>query len=292
MPKREKVSNVDTAWLHMEHPTNLMMISGVMTFEGKVDFEQLTAVLEERLLPYERFRQRAVQPTNPLSSPYWETVPNFDIRDHLYRFTPHVPDQAALQDLSSRLMSTQLDFSKPLWEYHFIENYGDGDSALFSRLHHSIGDGVALIRVLLSLADDSETAPWRLAAARANRPRRSPLAGMLRRAQKSAQAAQKLTEAVAHEGLEMIRAPEKIVDLTKLGPMASSRWPVSSSAHPIQKPPSKAASTSPKKPPGQPRFLSPRSKRSAKRRAAPSMTFCSPRWPGAYAGISSATGKR
>ncbi|NUM43138.1 MAG: wax ester/triacylglycerol synthase family O-acyltransferase [Anaerolineales bacterium] len=217
MPKREKVSNVDTAWLHMEHPTNLMMISGVMTFEGKVDFEQLTAVLEERLLPYERFRQRAVQPTNPLSSPYWETVPNFDIRDHLYRFTPHVPDQAALQDLSSRLMSTQLDFSKPLWEYHFIENYGDGDSALFSRLHHSIGDGVALIRVLLSLADDSETAPWRLAAARANRPRRSPLAGMLRRAQKSAQAAQKLTEAVAHEGLEMIRAPEKIVDLTKLG---------------------------------------------------------------------------
>jgi WS/DGAT/MGAT family acyltransferase len=217
MPKRERVSNIDTAWLHMEHPTNLMMISGVMTFEGKVDFERLAAVLEERLLPFERFRQRAVQPTNPLSPPYWETVPNFDIRDHLYRFTPHVPDQAALQDLSSRLMSTQLDFTKPLWEYHFIENYGEGDSALFTRLHHSIGDGIALIRVLLSLTDDSEAAPWRLATARANRPRRSPLVGMLRRAQKSAQTAQKLTETVAHEGLEMIRAPEKIVDLTKLG---------------------------------------------------------------------------
>lgn len=217
MPKRERVSNVDTAWLHMEHPTNLMMISGVMTFEGKVDFAQLTAVLEERLLPFERFRQRVVQPANPLSPPYWETVPDFDIRDHLYRFTPHVPDQAALQDLSSRLMSTQLDFTKPLWEYHFIENYGDGDSALFTRLHHSIGDGIALIRVLLSLTDESESAPWRLAAARAKRPRRSPLAGILRRAQKSAKAAQKITETVAHEGLEMIRAPEKIVDLTKLG---------------------------------------------------------------------------
>ncbi|MCB9134203.1 MAG: wax ester/triacylglycerol synthase family O-acyltransferase [Anaerolineales bacterium] len=216
MPKREKVSNVDTAWLHMEHPTNLMMISGVMTFEGKVNFEQLVAVLEERLLPYERFRQRVVQPANPLTSPYWETVPNFDIRDHIYRFTPPVPDQAALQDLSSRLMSTQLDFSKPLWEYHLIENYADGDSALFTRLHHSIGDGIALIRVLLSLTDDSETAPWRLATARASR-RRSPLASMVRRAQKSAKAARKVTETVAHEGLEMIRAPEKIVDLTKLG---------------------------------------------------------------------------
>lgn len=216
MPKREKVSNVDTAWLHMEHPTNLMMISGVMTFAGKMDFDKLAAVLEERLLPYERFRQRAVQPANPLTPPYWETVPDFDIRDHLYRFTPSVPDQAALQDLSSRLMSTQLDFSKPLWEYHFIENYGEGDSALFVRLHHSIGDGIALIRVLLSLTDDSETAPWRLATARTNR-RRSPLASMVRRAQKSAKAARKVTETVAHEGLEMIRAPEKIVDLTKLG---------------------------------------------------------------------------
>jgi len=166
MPKRESVSNVDTAWLQMEHPTNLMMINGVMTFVGKMDFDRLAAVLEERLLPFERFRQRVIQPANPLSAPNWETVPDFDILDHLYRFTPPVPDQAALQHLSSRLMSTQLDFSKPLWEFHFIENYAD-DSALFCRLHHSIGDGIALIRVLLSLTDDSEEAPWRMAAARA-----------------------------------------------------------------------------------------------------------------------------
>ncbi len=215
MPKREKVSNIDTAWLRMEHPTNLMMISGVMIFDGKVNFDQLVAVLEERLLAFERFRQRVVQPANPLSAPTWETVPDFDIRDHVYRFTPHVPDQLALQDISSRLMSTQLDFSKPLWEFHIIENYGDGDSALFSRLHHSIGDGIALIRVLLSLTDDSEEAPWRFAAARAGR--RSGLAGIMRRARKSARNVQKVSEAVAHEGLEMIRTPEKIVDLTKLG---------------------------------------------------------------------------
>ena len=212
MPKRTKVSNVDTAWLRMEHPTNLMMISGVMTFAGKANFDQLAAVLEERLLPYERFRQRVVQPANPLSPPFWETVPDFDIRDHFYRFTPLVPDQAALQDLSSRLMSTQLDFSKPLWEYHFIENYGEGDSALFCRLHHGIGDGIALIRVLLSLADDSDEAPWRMAASRSARSR-GPLAGLMRRARSTA----KNARWAADEGLEMIRTPEKIVDLTKLG---------------------------------------------------------------------------
>jgi diacylglycerol O-acyltransferase / wax synthase len=215
MPKHKRVSNVDTAWLRMEHPANLMMISGVMTFVGRMDFDRLAAVLEERLLPFERFRQRVIQPTNPFSSPYWVTISDFDIRDHLYHFTPRVADQAALQHLSSRLMSTQLDFSKPLWEFHFIENYGEDDSALFCRLHHSIGDGIALIRVLLSLTDDSEEAPWRIAARAGQRG--SSLTGMVRRIRSTANTARKVTQAVAQEGLEMLRTPEKVVDLTKLG---------------------------------------------------------------------------
>lgn len=32
MPRRERMSAVDTAWLRMDRPTNLMMIVGVMVF--------------------------------------------------------------------------------------------------------------------------------------------------------------------------------------------------------------------------------------------------------------------
>ena len=32
--QREPMSKVDTAWLRMERPTNLMMITGVMMFAG------------------------------------------------------------------------------------------------------------------------------------------------------------------------------------------------------------------------------------------------------------------
>jgi len=50
------------------------------------------------------------------------------------------------------LMSTELDYSRPLWQFYLIENYGIG-SALIARFHHSIADGIALMQVLLSLTD-------------------------------------------------------------------------------------------------------------------------------------------
>src|SRR5512147_3122128 len=34
----EPLSAVDTAWLHMEDPTNLMMVTGVLVFEEALDF--------------------------------------------------------------------------------------------------------------------------------------------------------------------------------------------------------------------------------------------------------------
>ena len=57
------------------------------------------------------------------------------------------------------LASTPLDLSRPLWQFHLVENYGEG-CVLFCRLHHSIADGIALMHVLLSLCDDTADAPW------------------------------------------------------------------------------------------------------------------------------------
>ncbi len=58
MSKRERVSPVDTAWLRMDRPTNLMMIVGVMMFDGAMDYDRLRRTLESRLLSYRRFRQK------------------------------------------------------------------------------------------------------------------------------------------------------------------------------------------------------------------------------------------
>lgn len=159
----ERLSNVDAAWLRMEDPTNLMMVTGLLIFDEKLDLGLVRATLEERLLGFDRFRQKVVEAPFGLGPPHWVEDDRFDLDSHLHRVAlPPPGDQAALQDLVSDLLSTPLDMSKPLWQIHLIEGHGGG-SVFLARLHHCIADGIALIKVLLSLTDESPL-PARLAS--------------------------------------------------------------------------------------------------------------------------------
>ena len=152
------LDNVDAAWLKMEDPTNLMMVTGVLTFPHPLDMAHLRALIETRLLQFDRFRQRVARPSLPFAPAYWEPDPHFNIGAHVHRVgLPHPRDKGALQQLVSDLMSTGLDFSKPLWQMHVVDGYspngvGDG-GALIVRLHHALADGMALVGVLLALTE-------------------------------------------------------------------------------------------------------------------------------------------
>ena len=168
------MSNVDAAWLHMESPTNLMLITGVMSFYEKLEFSELKELIEDRFLSYDRFRQKVVTSSLPGIGPRWVDDPYFNLRSHLQRIAlPDPGGQQELQELVSVIMSTPLDFSKPLWQFQYIENYRGG-SAVVARIHHCIADGVALVRVILGLTDDS---PKGSPKARRTRRRRKPIGG-------------------------------------------------------------------------------------------------------------------
>ncbi len=223
-PTVEPLTNVDAAWLGMEDPTNLMMVSGVMTFDRPINLDHLKAILTHRFLKFERFRQRVIQPKLRVAPPYWETDPHFNLDAHLHRIAlPDPGDQAALQTLASDLMSTPLDFSKPLWQIHIIDNYGDG-GAIMVRLHHSIADGIALMSVLLALTDFSSEAPWPQAdSTESEEPKDDGaefggmLGAMIKQASSTVKAARKMTGKVVQEGLEAIIAPAKALDLAIQG---------------------------------------------------------------------------
>jgi len=154
--RRDKVSAVDTAWLRMDRPHNLMMICGVMIFREKVDFARLKRVVEERFLVFRRFRQRAVEHRGYA---VWETDRDFDIDRHAVHIAlPGRAGKRELQTLVSRLIATPLDPARPMWQYHLVENYRGG-SALIARIHHSYADGMALVRVMLSMTDAGHDGP-------------------------------------------------------------------------------------------------------------------------------------
>jgi diacylglycerol O-acyltransferase len=232
--KNVALSNVDTAWLRMDDPTNLMMVTALLLFETPLDMERLKATLQHRMLTFSRFRQRVVESRRPMSNPQWEDDPHFDLNSHLHRVALPAPgDQAALQELVSDLMSTPLDYSKPLWQAHIIENYGEG-CALLVRLHHCIGDGIALAFVLLSMTDLAADAPWPSAPKEEEKENGvgNPLMGMVRRASAVARSTKETAEKLFEESKETIFNPEKAAELAKGGATVAAsaarlvlRWP-------------------------------------------------------------------
>jgi len=156
MPTREKLTSVDTAWLRMDRPSNLMMIVGVLIFDGPIDHDRLKATIAERLRPFRRFRQRVV---DDAASSSWEDDPEFSIDHHLTRARlPGKADKPALERYCARMASEPLDPARPLWQFTLIENYRGG-TALLSRIHHCIADGIALIGVMLKLTDTTAEMP-------------------------------------------------------------------------------------------------------------------------------------
>lgn len=199
------MSSVDAAWLGMEDPTNLMMVTGMLMLDGQVDLKRLRLIFDRRLAPFGRFHQKVVRPRTRANLPHWQDDSRFDIDNHVSHVAlPKPGGDRALREMVSELMGTPLDFSKPLWHVHVIDGHPQG-SVLVARIHHSIADGIALVRVMLSLTDESPN------ARPARRGKDSSKSGL----------PFEWLPAVIGRGLtagqELIGNPERLTDLAKLG---------------------------------------------------------------------------
>ena len=143
----ERMSRVDTAWLRMDNDVNLMMIVGVWLLQPGVSLSALRQRMADKLLKYDRFRQKAV---HDAMGALWVEDEDFDIARHVVPAAldlpaaEHTPQQAqhALQQLCGELAMTPLDPARPLWQFHLVEHY-DGGSAMIARVHHCIGAPLA-----------------------------------------------------------------------------------------------------------------------------------------------------
>ena len=209
----ESFSSVDAAWLNMDTPTNLAVITGVITFTGKVDLNRVKDTLDRRMLVHQRFRQRARPPAHALGLPRWETDPDFDIDRHIQTLSlPDPADQAALHQLVGEMMSQPLDPDRPLWIFYLVENYAHG-SALICRLHHCIADGLALVEVLLATADLEPDAPWPELPPEPEEAEEGLLEYLFRPAVKAARTIRhtwRMAENLVHEGFETLIHPARL----------------------------------------------------------------------------------
>lgn len=165
------MSNVDAAWLGMDSPDNLMMITAVLWFRQPVDWDRLTSVVGTRLVErYPKFSQRPLPSRSAFEQPVWTHDPAFTMSDHLVRTKLEAHgDDDDLAELVSDLLGQPLDMGRSPWQFHLVDGYGEG-AALVARLHHCIADGIALASVLLSLTDETAQPSLRAAGSSPHPP--------------------------------------------------------------------------------------------------------------------------
>src|SRR5215203_4879249 len=154
-----RLSSLDSAFLYLERKECPMHIGSTSIFEGKITQRDLVRHISERLFLLPRYVQKVVPDPFNLAHPTWETCEDFDIKNHIFK----VKQKKALTDkdlvkLAGELMTGVMDRRKPLWEIYVVENMEGNRSAMISKVHHCMVDGISgvdLIRIIFDITPDS-----------------------------------------------------------------------------------------------------------------------------------------
>lgn len=146
--RAEVLSGADSAWLRMEQPENQMVITGILRLDRTPDWEAFRELIRQRLFVFARFRQRVI---NRETIPLWVPDEQMDLDYHLRHIDLSAePAGGLVHAYVENMLSIPLDFSRPLWELHLVTTASE--TTVVAKLHHCIADGIALVRILLSLA--------------------------------------------------------------------------------------------------------------------------------------------
>jgi diacylglycerol O-acyltransferase len=146
---------LDASFLHIENDVNHMHIGSVMIFEGPPpDYQALVNMIAGKLPLVPRYRQVVRSVPLDLGRPVWVDDPHFNVGYHVrHTALPSPGGEAELRRLVGRVMSQQLDFTKPLWEIWMVEGLEVGEWAMVTKTHHSMVDGVSGTELLTVIMD-------------------------------------------------------------------------------------------------------------------------------------------
>ena len=158
----------DAAWLLMESRERPMHVGGLQLFERPADapedwLRQVAIRAMEFDQPRPPFDQVLKEPYGRLGTFAFESD-EVEIAYHVRHLALPAPGRIReLLSFCSNVHSHTLDRHRPLWEMYLIEGIEDDRVALFTKVHHSLLDGVAAMRQMLRAftpdADDRDVPP-------------------------------------------------------------------------------------------------------------------------------------
>jgi WS/DGAT/MGAT family acyltransferase len=121
---------------------------------GDFGFDAFRKHFARRLHLLEPLRYRLVEIPWRIHHPMWLEDCDVDLDYDLRRVRVPAPGgRRELDEVISRIASTPLDRSRPLWEFHFAEGLTGHRFALIGKVHHALADGVASVNLLARAMD-------------------------------------------------------------------------------------------------------------------------------------------
>ena len=180
MAGTKRLNLLDASWLAVDTVETPMHVGSLLIFSkpdnAPADFMQrLVAHLKDctEVYPPWNFKLKSLALRRLL--PVWTYSEDLDIDFHVrHSALPQPGGERELGMLISRLHSRQLDFSRPLWDAHVIEGLENNRFALYTKMHHSLVDGISGMRMLQRTLGESAAASRKLPGPWAAQPREKP----------------------------------------------------------------------------------------------------------------------
>jgi diacylglycerol O-acyltransferase / wax synthase len=163
-------SIADAAWLLLEARERPMHVGGLLLFRPPEDapptyLRDLADELREPVGVRPPFNWRLSRPYSAPGLNSW-VEDEVELDFHLRHVA--LPDPGRIRELLalvSRVHGNLLDRHRPLWESYLVEGIEDGRFASYTKVHHSLMDGVAAMRQMMkAFSPDPEErgriAPW------------------------------------------------------------------------------------------------------------------------------------
>ena len=157
MPNPDRLTGLDSSFLHLERDASHMHVAACVVLEGKAPaYQELVDALAGRMHLVPRYRQRLAFVPLQQGRPVWVDDPHFNVQFHIrHTALPRPGGESELKRLAGRVFSQQLDRTRPLWELWLVEGLCDDRFAMLSKTHHALVDGISGVDLISVLFDTS-----------------------------------------------------------------------------------------------------------------------------------------
>src|SRR5262245_28754473 len=151
----DRMSDGDALMWNIERdPLLRSTIAVVWLTDQAPDRGRLERKVERATRTIPRLRQRVLPNPLALAPPRWAVDPYFDLAAHLsWHKAPGDGSLRALLDFAQPIAMRHFDLARPLWELAVVEGLANERAALVLKLHHSISDGMGLVRMTEALVE-------------------------------------------------------------------------------------------------------------------------------------------